>query len=565
MVHLLRRYPRRSAAVLGCLFLAGLFEGIGILGLLPVLEIAGGTDRSDSPVAAFFAWIGIEPTLGILLVGICVLLGLKAGLSLVAMSYVGSVNATLASELRSRVILAVMKARWGFFVSRPIGEIVNSVVTESRESTSVYRATCQLFAALVQVVVLLAAAFVLSPLLTFAGLVAGLVIMVVLTGFVTLARRAGDTNAALTQSLNKRLTDALQCFKPLKAMGVERWLLPLLSHENQGLRRATRQQVVAKYGLSLLREPILVIFIAVGLYLAVGFTSIAMTELLVMAILFHRTASSMAIVQQSYQQVGTSQAFFHSIDALIREAEEAAEAPHGGREPTLEQSITFERVDFSYTDRRRVLFVLELDIPARSLTAIIGTSGSGKTTIVDLICGLLSPDEGRIAIDGVDLREIDIPRWRRRIGYVPQDLFLFHDTVRANITLGDDSLDDRAVWEALEAADARDYVTDLESGLDTVIGERGSRLSGGQRQRLAIARALVRNPLLVVLDEATTALDPATEKEVIETVSRLKSKLTVLAISHQPGIVALADHTFRLDPASLGPEADTQKVDSVQT
>src|SRR5690606_21587447 len=152
--------------------------------------------------------------------------------------------------------------------------------------------------------------------------------------------------------------------------------------------------------------------------------------------------------------------------------------------------------------------------PKGKLTTLIGPSGAGKTTLSDVLLGLVRPRSGQILVDGVPLEELNLEQWRELVGYVPQELFLFHDTVMNNVTLGDPHITPEEVREALEAAGAWSFVEQLPQGMDTVVGERGTLLSGGQRQRISIARALVRKPKLLLLDEVTSALDPATEAEI---------------------------------------------------
>jgi ATP-binding cassette subfamily C protein len=189
---------------------------------------------------------------------------------------------------------------------------------------------------------------------------------------------------------------------------------------------------------------------------------------------------------------------------------------------------------------------VNLVIPAGHLVCLAGPSGSGKTTIMDIVCGLIRPQQGQVKIDEVPLPEINLSRWRRRIGYVPQELILFHDTLYANVTLGDDRISAAQVEEALRVAEAWEFVEHLPEGLDTVVGERGIRFSGGQRQRISIARALLRRPLLLVLDEATANLDPATEKELCKTFARLRGQVTILAATHQPALTHVADAVYRV-------------------
>ena len=174
-------------------------------------------------------------------------------------------------------------------------------------------------------------------------------------------------------------------------------------------------------------------------------------------------------------------------------------------------------------------------------------TGAGKTTIVDLITGLLRPHAGEVWIDGVALSELDLRRWREMLGYVPQETLLLHDTVEANVSLGDPKIEADRVEAALRDAGAWDFVSQMPEGVHSSVGERGALLSGGQRQRIAIARALLHRPKLLILDEATTALDPESEAAVWETVKGLREKTTVVAISHQPALAGVASRIYRVE------------------
>ena len=189
---------------------------------------------------------------------------------------------------------------------------------------------------------------------------------------------------------------------------------------------------------------------------------------------------------------------------------------------------------------------IDMAIEKNEYLAIMGPSGSGKTTIVDLLIGLLRPKQGEILIDDVKLEQIHLRKWRHMIGYVPQESWLLHDTVLNNVTLGDTKLTHDDAKYALQAAGAWDFVQAMPQGIYSTVGERGGKISGGQRQRIAIARAIVHRPKLLILDEATTALDHESEKGICDTLSQLRGALTILAISHQAAVLEVADQAYRL-------------------
>jgi ATP-binding cassette subfamily C protein len=250
-----------------------------------------------------------------------------------------------------------------------------------------------------------------------------------------------------------------------------------------------------------------------------------------------------------------SSALWSLVD-MIEEARAEQERTGGATPPPLERSLAFRDVRFSY-EGKPLLDGASFELAAGRIHAIVGASGAGKTTLVDLVTGLVEPEAGRVEIDGVPLAEIDLKRWRRRIGYVPQEMLLLHDSIRTNVSLGDPEVDDARVCQALRDAGAWEFVSALPDGLDQSVGERGGLLSGGQRQRIAIARALVHEPRLLILDEATAALDGESEAAVWKSIAGLRGRTTVLAISHQPALLAIADRVLRVEAGRVRDVTDS--------
>ncbi|GAB3396349.1 hypothetical protein GCM10027514_44920 [Azotobacter armeniacus] len=211
-------------------------------------------------------------------------------------------------------------------------------------------------------------------------------------------------------------------------------------------------------------------------------------------------------------------------------------------------------MSFGYGERP-ILDAVDLTIPVGTFTSLVGPSGAGKTTLLDLLCVLLTPQSGRIRVDGVPLEALDRRRWRRLIGYVPQETLLLHDSILANVTLGDPALTAADAERALRQAGAWEFVERTSHGLQTIVGERGGKLSGGQRQRqrqrIVIARALVHRPRLLILDEATSALDPEAEEAICRTMKQLTPEITVIAVSHRPALINVADQVWRLQEGRL--------------
>jgi ATP-binding cassette, subfamily C, bacterial len=551
-----RAYPARSGLMVGLMILSGVAEGFGILTLLPLLELAsGGTAGRESSVARavtdLLGSLNITPSLAVLLVLMVVAIALKAAFLWTAMIQAGYTVAHVTADLRLQVMRALLAARWSHFTSRPAGQFANAVGTEAHRASGAYREACRVLAGVIQVAVYVGLAFLMSPGVALLALVGGLTIMLLLGRFVDASRRSGKSQTVLMRSLITRLTDSLHGIKAIKAMAQEEHLAPLLEQETQAINVAEVRHVLARQSMVAFQEPLMALMLAAGLYVALGVANQPFSTLLVLVFLFYRLVGRINLMQSEYQSMVLGESAFWSLRETIDCAAAEREISTGTREPpALTDGVTLRNVSFAY-GTKEILSDVSLTIPVGELVAIVGPSGAGKTTIADLIVGLHLPTSGEVYVDGIPLSELDIMAWRRRIGYVPQEMLLFHDSIYRNVTLGDPHVPRDAVREALVAAGAWGFVGGLEDGMDTVIGEMGSKLSGGQRQRVAIARALLRKPSLLVLDEVTTALDPATEAALCSTLAGLKGATTIVAVSHQPAIVEVADAVYRVEGGKI--------------
>jgi ATP-binding cassette, subfamily C, bacterial len=549
------RYRWLGAGILLALLAASLAEGLGLLTLLPLLKLgvgsaAGEPTAWEQALTSGLAAVGLRTSLVVLASVIVFVLGAKAALSFLAQRYVGSGIADATTDLRQRLMRSLAVARWEFLARQPLGRFANSLSTEASTAAKAYLAVANTLNALAQIVVYVAVAMLISVVWTLGTVAAGLAMFLALNWLVSMSQRAGDSQARLLRALVARFTDALNGMKALKAMGRESALVELLERELQPLNDTLKRQVVAYQALIALQEPLAAIMLVGGLLLALALAPGSFVDLLVMAIVFYRLLTRFNAMQQYLQQVAAAEASYHSVVDAVREAEAHADRLSGRRTPSLERALELVEVSFGYPGKL-ILHHVSLTVTARSLTTIIGPSGGGKTTLVDLITGLLQPQSGEIKADGVSLADADLIAWRGGVGYVPQEMFLFHDTVLANVTLNNPAMSRADAEWALEAAGAKDVVAALPQGIDTVVGEKGQMLSGGQRQRLAIARAIAPRPALLILDEATTALDPESERRIVHSLLALKVRMTILAISHQPALAAASDQVLTLDQGRI--------------
>lgn len=546
---LLRQYPRASLSAALLLALSGLGEAIGLAALLPLLSVLTEGGSGEIPgigerILELLAYLRLEPTLGVLLLIVVGAMAAKAGLKILAKWRVGAAEAAVTADLRRAMIQGFLRVRWPYFVRQPAGSLANAVGAETMRAGKVFTLSAEVAAGAMLLLVYAALALLVNWRVALVAAGVGLAAARGLRFLVRISKKAGHDKTRSQNSLISRLNDVLYTIKPLKAMGHDEHVMPLLDGDIRQYQRAQRRTVVSESSVQALYEPIGAVALAVLMYVLMAVLGLPFGQILFYAFLVLRTVTHVGKVQRQWQALQNNQYALRVVSGTVTKLAQEAEVVGGEPAPALSRQLRFEGVHFSY-DATPVFDGFSLTIPARQLTAVVGPSGVGKTTLVDLIIGLQQPHKGRITVDGTALDEVDLAQWRQRIGYVPQETVLFHDTVRTNVALGED-VTEAQLEEALTAAGALEFVRDLTEGLDSVVGEHGLRLSGGQRQRLAIARALVRQPSLLILDEATTALDPATEGRILETLEGLRDRLTILAISHQEGVTRNADHIVEL-------------------
>lgn len=541
-------YRGRTAAVVGLLILAGLAEAVGITVFLPFLQIVLEGQSSIAnlppPVQEFILLTGLPLTFSAIGSLIAAAIAVKALILWLALRFVSRTVAQIAADLRRRLMSSLINADWRFFARHAMGESLNAVVMESFRASMAFVSATRFIAALIQLIIYALAALMVSWMVFAGGLAIGGLIVFILWSLVKIARAAGTRQSELAKSMLTDLADMLQGIKSLRAMALENKFMQALGAHSRGLEESQTAQLTSSQSMRIFNEPLMVVMAIGGLYLAMTYGHLSGAQLALMTVLFVRLLTAMNNAQGEYQRMVSQDSALWSILDTIGQAECAADHwPGRNPVPSPVQMIRFENVSFSH-GARLVLDTVNLSFSANRLTAIVGTSGSGKTTILDLLSGFYLPAQGRITVNGHDLAALDRAAWRRLTGFVPQDVFLFNDTIFENVVMGRDDLGENDVWRALESAGISDHVRSLPQGLYAPVGENGRLLSGGQKQRIAIARAIVHRPQVLLLDEATSALDRETEKVLLDTLKTLARDMTVIFVSHNAAVRAVADQVY---------------------
>jgi ATP-binding cassette subfamily C protein len=537
------------------LVLSGFIEGLGITALLPILRVIDNPDpgklgRPEQIVFSVLDFLHLPHTLGALVLIFSLCMMVRAAISQQTARFIGYIVAEIASELRNEVLDRLMQARWSYFTVNPVGRFTSAVSVEAIWAAYVYRTSLTVLAALIRALIYCVIGLMIDWRAAIIAIALGLGLGLINRYFTRAARRAGRNQQVAMRDLLSDFADVIMGFKPLKAMSRHETLIKGLTKETKVIQSAMYELVFYQQLANAVPDLLINLVMVAAAYVCFRFLGLDLSAMLVSGVIVLRLMANVSTVQRAIQETASSESFYWSLQATINEAREAAETFTGKTAPTLNDACRFDGVTFSY-GVKPVLKDVSLEIPAGRITTLIGESGSGKTTIADLLLGLFVVDSGRVTLDGVPLEEVDLLRWRSMVGYVPQEVLLFNGSVFDNIALGDPEISEADVMTALEDAGALDFVNVLAKGIHAPVGEYGAMLSGGQRQRIALARALVHRPALLILDEATSALDPETEAGICQTVQRQAGKLTVLAITHQPAWVTIADRVYRVVEGSV--------------
>lgn len=454
------------------------------------------------------------------------------------------------------------------YMSKPYVELVteNSADLTKRILNDVWRVSTGIIMPMVEITSKLIISGAVIMLLLSVDLVLTLSVFAVLgflsvVIFLTLRKRLHRLGAALLKADSARFTslsEALGGLKEIKILGRERFFTgrfraAMLQHRTNILHQRVLSQL-PHFTLETIAVGVLLGVILHTLITSGNTTTIVSTATLY-AIAGYRILPAVKAVVQGVNEIRLSQPFLESLINDLRLRTETAVTNPSDENLEFAHDIRVKNLSFSYNRADQpTLSDINLTIPCNGSAGFVGPTGAGKSTLIDLLLGVLQPDSGEVIIDGVTLTAENRRSWQNRIGYVPQQIFLTDDTLRRNVAFGipDEKIEEDAVHRAIRMACLEPFVeNNLSDGLDTIVGERGVRLSGGERQRIGIARALYHKPALLVLDEATSALDGRTESVIGEAIDALRNEVTLIVIAHRLTTVRDCDMIYLMESGRI--------------
>jgi ATP-binding cassette subfamily C protein len=538
---------RRFAGLLVMTALASLTEGIGLFLLVPVIGAVGG-GAMPPIVRATFDAVGMPMRLGPLLCAFVIVVAVRGVLQYAVTIEGRKLSYGLVDGMRLRCLRLLLGAQWQRLSTMRQSDNASLLISNIDRLDSAFN---YLLSALTMGTTLMGAgvtACLLSPRMALMAGVGGGLVLLAYRGMRKRAVQLGQMLGSAYEEVYARINESLGALRLIKSLGAEdraqqslgATFAALRAAELAYTRSASRGQIVMQVGASAV--------LGFASWLAIEKMGVASTVLVPLVALFARAMPILTAFQSTWQE------WLHGVPAisdtarLIRDLEGAQEPTlePGLAIPVLDRAITLDGIEVRHPGRDMpALAGVTLTLPARTTTALVGPSGAGKSTLADVVGGLVQHSKGEMRIDGRLIEGGLLRAWRTTVAYVQQEPLLFHATIRDNLLWARPYASDAVLLEALADASAQ-FVQGLPEGLDTVVGDRGSRLSGGERQRISLARALLREPQLLILDEPTSALDGDNEAAIAAALQRLRGRLTVLLIAHRGALADVADRTVTI-------------------
>lgn len=568
-----KKQKMQMAGLIVLMFIGALMEAFSIAGIVPVVSIVLAPDTIEKiPIVAPIYHslpFGSEKQFGII-----IMLGLVAAFIIkniyIYWEYKLLYRFIFTNQFRTseQMMKNFIRRDYEFFLEADTAVIQRSITSDVNNMYALIQALLTLVS---EVIIFISIALVLlyaDPLMT--GIIAVLLIITLLIIKIFIKpvmKRAGEENQYFYSGLFKHISEMVMGIKEVKVSGREKYFVEEYKICGSGYVKAVQKYTIINNIPRLIIEVVCIASVIgyfLYLYLRGGDNTGTFTVISAFALGLSRLMPCANRINNQLNNIAYFEPFFMGVtDNLQKEIEDentdisAFEIP--AEKLPVTKEICLKNITFHYPTMPDVNIFehANLTIPVGSSVGIVGTTGAGKSTIVDILLGLLKVEEGNILVDGVDVLENgNYRKWLKNVGYIPQTIFMLDDTIRSNVAFGipKEAIDENRVWEVLREAQLDEFVKGLPEGLDTRIGERGVRISGGQRQRIGIARALYEDPEVLVMDEATAALDNDTEKAIVDSINLLHGSKTMIIIAHRLQTIEKCDSVYRVENRTITKE-----------
>jgi len=541
-------------AVLGAI--CALFEAVSLGALVPLIQLMedptapGGTLWGI--LQAFFDITRIPLTL-------ISLLALLAGLFLVGQAILFlkkamqvQVRLTMVAELKKRLFRDILSSDIAYHNAQTTGNLLNVITQEVENAGYGVFAGMELLTDVFFIGVYALMLVYISVELTVICLLISLVIVVLLSSVLQKSTIYGRDLLRLSTLQSEFLAERFNLLRLIKTSSTEVREAARFGEFTENYRKGHTRYGINGVQIEIIFQSLLFLMAVVALAVSIEMLRVPLAMLFVFLFILVRITAPLRDFNTRRHELAREIPSFRKVDQVLAEAGVFHRVVSGERAfQRFLREIAFSHIDFSYLDGTPVLSDVSFRIPKNRFIALVGPSGGGKSTLADLLARLIDPDRGEITLDGVNLKEYDLKSYRQKLGVVSQEIFLFNDTVLSNICYGSDDVSPERAVEAATLANAHEFIQALPMGYQTVVGERGVSLSGGQRQRIALARALYKQPEILILDEATSSLDSESERTIQNSIMRIRDRYTIVAIAHRLSTIEASDCIYVIDKGRI--------------
>ncbi len=553
ILDIVRKYPKQFAFVIFILLILNFIEMGAVLSLAPLVDLITKPDLNGASSITFrllgaLRFLNLPAniySIMLLVFGFALLRGM---MSIAVFNAVLRIKYAMIRDLIHDTYESFFNAKWNFFITHSQGMLGNTFVKEISKVGDSFGHMGMMFVRLFQITVYFGIAIFISWKLSLIIVALSIIFAFPFSLLGRLTYRYGKINLETANRMFEIIQENLAAAKLIIGFGEPKKGALVLERAVQAHVNATLKSQIVEVGTPMAFQPVVMGILLSSILISKTFIKVSLSELTVILFSFY---SALPLIGQLVGYKNSLLNFFPSYEQLTDLRLIAAKGKQLSGDHLfnkLNERIVLQGVNFRYPENDFLLNDVNIDIPRGKMVAFIGKSGSGKSTLVDLLLRFYDPDSGCIQIDGRDLKNMDVLSWRRKIGYVPQDSVLFNTTIRDNLKWAKDDATEQELKSACEMANVNEFLLDMPKGLDTNVGDRGVRLSGGQKQRIALARAILRQPELLILDEATSSLDSQSEKLIQEAIEAIAGKrTTVVVVAHRLSTIVNADHIYVID------------------
>ncbi len=551
---IIKKFPRITV-MLVCLFIvAAGAEILGISSILPLLSKLFDTSfQSSGTVQVLISFLRIDKlSTGGMLVAVGIMLASRPIILSGIIYFTERIQNALEAEYKLLLMDSYMDASWKFINGKKHGELMNAILTQSFNiGMSVKEAAQFLSNAIIGGLFLISAIIFSWEIFVFSSLI--VFPMYALSKWVNKrSLQTAKKSVGLYSKINGETIEIFSMIKYVIASAINKNIKINFHKKVSEYLRLNNRSALLTFIISSIPEGCTLFVVILVFYLTYKYSSHSLNDQIVSLLLLHRTVLRFSLLSKHFEALSRYLPSFeiceNNIESAMREHAVRLEGKNSNK-PNLqtEEIIRFDNVHFSYEPEHPVLSGFNITVPRRQITALVGASVAGKTTTVDIMLGLIHPQQGRVLVGGVDIKHQDLDAWRNKVAYVPQNIVLFSDSIRENIVRYSNLTSEEEFEKICRQTHIDEFVEKLPYKYDTEVGEKGLNVSGGQRQRIALARALARKPELLILDEATSSLDNISERLIYQAIKEISKEVTIVLIAHRLSSVQNASRITVLD------------------